>query len=151
MGIQLPPHRTEGIQLRERQPPEFVVGQPEIELADSPEFDPVEVDGVAAVVGWEGSAGAPSGVGCEPAPSCSRRACPIASDTTCIETPLTSVARGWGGRKIRNCCTRIQSVTPSGNLIVLQLYTATPGQDERLVVIDPATGAVTGSFAFGQR
>ena len=47
--------------------------------------------------------------------------------------------------------TRIQSVTPSGTLIVLQLYTATPGQDERLVVIDPATGAVTGSFAFGQR
>jgi hypothetical protein len=47
--------------------------------------------------------------------------------------------------------TRIQSVTPSGNLIVLQLYTAMPGQDERLVVIDPATGAVTGSFAFGQR
>jgi hypothetical protein len=47
--------------------------------------------------------------------------------------------------------TRIQSVTPSGNLIVLQLYTAVPGQDERLVVVDPATGAVTGSFAFGQR
>lgn len=47
--------------------------------------------------------------------------------------------------------TRIQSVIPSGNLIVLQLYTATPGQDERLVVVDPATGAVTGSFAFGQR
>ena len=47
--------------------------------------------------------------------------------------------------------TRIQSVVPSGPLIVLQLYTGQPGQDERLVVLDPATGAVTGSFAFGQR
>lgn len=47
--------------------------------------------------------------------------------------------------------TRIQSVIASGNLIVLQLYTGQPGQDERLVVLDPATGAVTGSFAFGQR
>ena len=47
--------------------------------------------------------------------------------------------------------TRIHSVVPSGNLIVLQLYTGQPGQDERLVVLDPVTGAVTGSFGFAQR
>lgn len=47
--------------------------------------------------------------------------------------------------------TRIQSVTASGNLIVLQLYTLSPGQDERLVVLDPATGAVNGIFVPGQR
>ncbi len=42
--------------------------------------------------------------------------------------------------------TRIHSVTSHASLIVLQLYTGTPGQDERLVVLDPATGAVVGSF-----
>jgi hypothetical protein len=42
-------------------------------------------------------------------------------------------------------------VTASGNLIVLQLYTLSPGQDERLVVLDPATGAVGGIFVVGQR
>lgn len=42
--------------------------------------------------------------------------------------------------------TRIHSVTPSASLILLQLYTGMPGQDERLVVLDPATGAVVGSF-----
>lgn len=47
--------------------------------------------------------------------------------------------------------TRIQSVTASGNLIVLQLYTQSPGQDERLVVLDPATGAASGIFVLGQR
>lgn len=74
------------------------------------------------------------------------------------ETPVaTSGARppthgSWGRVLIdQPAGTRIQSVVPSGNLIVLQLYTGQPGQDERLVVLDPATGAVTGSFAFGQR
>ncbi len=42
--------------------------------------------------------------------------------------------------------TRVHSVTSSGHLIVLQLYTAMPGQDERLVVLDPGSGAVIGSF-----
>ncbi len=41
---------------------------------------------------------------------------------------------------------RIHSVTSHASLIVLQLYTGMPGQDERLVVLDPATGAVVGSF-----
>jgi hypothetical protein len=38
---------------------------------------------------------------------------------------------------------RIQSVTPAGNLIVLQVVS---GSDERLVVLDPASGAVVGTF-----
>lgn len=46
---------------------------------------------------------------------------------------------------------RVQSVTASGNLIVLHLYTQAPGQDERLIVLDPATGAVTGVFQIGTR
>lgn len=66
------------------------------------------------------------------------------------QRPPTHVS--WGRVMIdQPAGTRIQAVIPSGNLIVLQLYTGQPGQDERLVVLDPATGAVTGSFAFGQR
>ncbi|HTY66508.1 MAG TPA: hypothetical protein VMH36_07650 [Alphaproteobacteria bacterium] len=38
---------------------------------------------------------------------------------------------------------RIQSVTPAGNLIVVQVVS---GGDERLVVLDPASGAVVGTF-----
>ncbi len=38
---------------------------------------------------------------------------------------------------------RIQSVTPAGSLIVVQVVS---GGDERLVVLDPASGAVVGTF-----
>ena len=38
---------------------------------------------------------------------------------------------------------RIQSVTPAGTLIVVQVVS---GGDERLVVLDPASGAVVGTF-----
>jgi len=38
---------------------------------------------------------------------------------------------------------RIESVTAAGNLIVLQVVS---GGDERLVVLDPASGAVVGTF-----
>ncbi|MBV8536367.1 MAG: hypothetical protein JO128_12285 [Alphaproteobacteria bacterium] len=38
---------------------------------------------------------------------------------------------------------RIQSVTQAGNLVVLQIVS---GGDERLVVLDPASGAVVGTF-----
>jgi hypothetical protein len=47
--------------------------------------------------------------------------------------------------------TRIQSVTASGALIVLQLYTDAPGNDERLVVVDPASGQVVGTFVPGAK
>lgn len=39
---------------------------------------------------------------------------------------------------------RIQSVTPAGNLVVVQVVS---GSDERLMVLDPASGSVVGSFA----
>lgn len=39
---------------------------------------------------------------------------------------------------------RIQSVTPAGNLVVVQIVS---GSNERLVVLDPATGVVVGTFA----
>jgi len=62
------------------------------------------------------------------------------------------VHASWGRTMLdQPAGTRIQSVTASGNLIVLQLYTLSPGQDERLVVLDPATGAVGGIFVVGQR
>ncbi len=38
---------------------------------------------------------------------------------------------------------RIESVTPAGSLIVVQVVS---GGDERLVVLDPASGAVVGTF-----
>lgn len=47
--------------------------------------------------------------------------------------------------------TRVQSVTASGAFIVVHLYTASPGQDERLVVFDPATGRVVGTVTLGAR
>lgn len=62
------------------------------------------------------------------------------------------VHASWGRTMLdQPAGTRIQSVTASGDLIVLQLYTHSPGQDERLVVLDPATGAVGGIFVVGQR
>ncbi len=39
---------------------------------------------------------------------------------------------------------RIQSVTPAGSLVVVQVVS---GSEERLVVVDPASGAVVGTFA----
>ena len=39
--------------------------------------------------------------------------------------------------------TRIQSVTTAGNLVVVRV---TSGGDERLIVLDPATGSVVGTF-----
>jgi hypothetical protein len=76
----------------------------------------------------------------------------VPEGTTAVGSARPPVHASWGRVLLdQPAGTRIQSVTPSGSLIVLQLYTATPGQDERLVVLDPATGAVTGSFAFGQR
>ncbi len=44
--------------------------------------------------------------------------------------------------------TRIESIVVSGTRIVVHLYTETPGRDERLLVLDPATGAVGGEFRF---
>jgi len=59
---------------------------------------------------------------------------------------------GWGRAGLdQPAGTRIQSVTASGALIVLQLYTDAPGNDERLVVVDPASGQVVGTFVTGAK
>lgn len=41
--------------------------------------------------------------------------------------------------------TRIATVTSAGDLVVLQLFTGNPGQDERIIVIDPGTGTLLGT------
>lgn len=41
--------------------------------------------------------------------------------------------------------TRIASVTSAGDLVILHLYTGAPGQDERLVVVDPGNGVRLGT------
>ncbi len=43
---------------------------------------------------------------------------------------------------------RVQSITPAGRVVVVQVVS---NSDERLVVLDPATGAVVGTFLLGQR
>jgi uncharacterized membrane protein YhiD involved in acid resistance len=68
------------------------------------------------------------------------------------EGPRPPVHGGWGRTMLdQPAGTRIQSVTASGSLIVLHVYTQAPGQDERLVVLDPATGAVSGIVQLGPR
>jgi hypothetical protein len=68
------------------------------------------------------------------------------------EGPRPPLHASWGRAILEQPAgTRIQSVTASGTLIVLQLYTQATGQDERLVVLDPATGAVSGTFQLGPR
>jgi hypothetical protein len=44
--------------------------------------------------------------------------------------------------------TRIESIVVSGARIVVHLYTENPGRDERLLVLDSATGAIGGEFRF---
>ena len=43
--------------------------------------------------------------------------------------------------------TRIGAVSQSGSTIVLHLYTGNPGTDERLVLIDVASGRIVGRIA----
>jgi hypothetical protein len=43
--------------------------------------------------------------------------------------------------------TRIASVTSAGDLMLLQLFTGSAGQDERILVIDPGTGTLLGTIA----
>lgn len=68
------------------------------------------------------------------------------------EGPRPPIHGAWGRTILdQPAGTRIQSVTASGTLIVLHLYTQIPGQDERLIVVDPATGTVSGVFQLGPR
>ncbi len=63
-----------------------------------------------------------------------------------IRAPIAGTSAAWGriGLGLPEG-TRIESVTAAGNLIVLHLRGASGGE-ERLVVVDPTTGAVIGSF-----
>jgi hypothetical protein len=47
--------------------------------------------------------------------------------------------------------TRIATVTSAGDLVVLHLFTETPGRDERLLIIDPGTGTLLGTVTVGPR
>jgi len=77
----------------------------------------------------------------------------IASPRSLLSPPLEADGRtAWGRVALdQPAGTRIQSVTASGAFIVLQLYTASLGQDERLVVLDPASGRLVGTFAIGAK
>ncbi|MBL8702258.1 MAG: hypothetical protein JNK67_27985 [Alphaproteobacteria bacterium] len=70
-----------------------------------------------------------------------------------VEPPLIAAERApWGRLALdQPAGTRIQSVTSSGDFIVLHLYTGAPGQDERIVVLDPANGGLVGTFALGAK
>jgi len=59
--------------------------------------------------------------------------------------PKTADLKSWGTVALgQPADSRIQSVTRAGRLIVVQV---TAGTAERLLVLDPATGAVVGTFA----
>jgi hypothetical protein len=47
--------------------------------------------------------------------------------------------------------TRIANVTSAGDLVILHLFTETPGRDERLVVIDPDSGTLLGTITLGAK
>jgi len=43
--------------------------------------------------------------------------------------------------------TRVASITTVGSLVILHMFTGAPGQDERLLVVDPTTGTLMGTIA----
>ena len=71
---------------------------------------------------------------------------------TAAQVPVPRAAEGpakpeaaWGHVSLGlPADSRIQSVTPVGNFVVVHVAS---GGDERLLVLDPATGAVVGTFA----
>jgi hypothetical protein len=47
--------------------------------------------------------------------------------------------------------THIGSITNAGDLVILQVFTETPGQDERLLVVDPGNGIFLGTITLGAK
>ena len=45
--------------------------------------------------------------------------------------------------------TKIATVTSAGDLVILHLFTETPGRDERIMVVDPNSGTLLGTIAVG--
>ena len=77
---------------------------------------------------------------------------PIEAPVAAAPAPPAVPGAAWAQASLdQPAGTRIQSVTASGALIVIHLYTETPGNDERLVVFDPAAGRVVGTVALGTR
>lgn len=66
--------------------------------------------------------------------------------------PPAAARPGWGRVGLdQPQGTRIHAVDTAGGFIVLHLYTDAPGIDERVVVVDPATGATIGTIVPGPR
>lgn len=47
--------------------------------------------------------------------------------------------------------TRIATVTNAADLVILHVFTETPGRDERLLVIDPGNGTFLGTITLGAK
>lgn len=72
-----------------------------------------------------------------------RLTAPAPATTAPAATSRGAVA-AWGHVDLgQPADTRVQSVTTAGNLVVVRV---TSGGDERLIVLDPATGSVVGTF-----
>ncbi len=68
------------------------------------------------------------------------------------ETARPPVRASWGRVVVDHPPgSRVISVTASGGLVVLHVQAPAPGVEERLVVLDPVTGAVQGIFQMGAR
>jgi hypothetical protein len=63
--------------------------------------------------------------------------------------PAAAPPANWGRVALGlTADSRIQSITPAGRVIVVQVVS---GNDERLLVLDPASGAVVGTFTLTDR
>jgi hypothetical protein len=47
--------------------------------------------------------------------------------------------------------TRIGTVTSAGDLVILHVFTETPGREERLLVVDPNNGVFLGTVTLGAK
>jgi hypothetical protein len=76
-----------------------------------------------------------------------------APDAAAPSPPVAAAETGAWGRLLLDqpAGTRIQAVTAHGRLAIVQLYTGTPGTDERLVVFDPHQGRILGTVTLGAR
>jgi hypothetical protein len=71
-------------------------------------------------------------------------AAPSPAATPGLATGAPAAVKTWGRASLGlPADSHIQSVTPAGHLVVVHVVA---GSDERLVVLDPATGTVVGTF-----
>lgn len=68
-----------------------------------------------------------------------------ASRPATTATAAPAAVKTWGRANLGlPADSHIQSVTPAGNLVVVHVVS---GSEERLLVLDPATGTVVGTFS----